>query len=300
MTSWAARALSAAAGASVLLVSGCTTAEKGSGDGPDASANRQPIEAGDQYVALGDSYTSAPGVGTTTGPAGCLRTDGNYPHLLAAALDVELTDVSCGGAKTDDMTQPQALGSEEVPAQVDAVTGDTDLVTLSIGANNGSVYGNLVVSCARLAVADPTGAPCSDLAQKNPDVLPEVFDGVAADIVATVDAILDRAPKARIVIVGYPQIIPAQGTCSLLPLAEGDYAFGRGVLQEFVEAQEKAAREAGAEYVDVWAASEGHDICSEDPWVAGFKPAKAGTAYHPYAEEQAAVADLLESTVSES
>lgn len=297
MTSWARRGLVASVVATVLLA-GCTAEEPDWDDAPDASANRQPITAGDQYVALGDSYTSAPGVGTTTGPAGCLRTDGNYPTLLATALDLELTDVSCGGAKTDDMTRPQALGADTVPAQVDAVTGETDLVTLSIGANNGSVYGNLVVSCARLAVTNPTGAPCSDLAQKNPDVLPEVFDGVAADIVTTVGAILDRAPKARIVVVGYPQIIPAQGTCPLLPLAEGDYAFGRGVLQEFVEAQAEAAEQAGAEYVDVWDASEGHDICSNDPWVAGFRPAKAGTAYHPYAEEQAAVADLLESVVS--
>lgn len=295
MTSWATRGAVLAA---VLLLAGCTTAKKDGDDAPDASANRQPIGAGDRYVALGDSYTSAPGVGTPTGPAGCLRTDGNYPTLLAAALDLELTDASCGGAKTDDMTAAQALGSGTVPAQVDAVTEDTDLVTLSIGANNGSVYGNLVVSCARLAATNPTGAPCSDLAQKNPDVLPEVFDGVEAGIVETVGAILERAPGARIVIVGYPQIIPAQGTCPLLPLAEGDYAFGRGVLQEFVEAQEEAARKAGAEYVDVWAASDGHDICGEDPWVAGFRPAQAGAAYHPYAKEQAAVADLLRSTVT--
>lgn len=296
MRSWATRA--AALGAvPVLLLAGCTTAKEGGDDSPDASANRQPIEAGDQYVALGDSYTSAPGVGTTTGPAGCLRTDGNYPTLLATALGLELTDASCGGAKTQDMTASQVVGSETVPPQVESVTEDTDLVTLSIGANNGSVYGNLVVSCARLAVANPTGAPCSDLAQKNPDVLPEVFDGVADDIVATVGAILDRAPHARVVIVGYPQIIPAQGTCALLPLAEGDYAFGRGVLQEFVEAQAEAAEKAGAEYVDVWAASEGHDICAQDPWVAGVRPAKAGTPYHPYADEQAAVADLVEALV---
>jgi hypothetical protein len=297
MRSWATRAVVLAA-APVLLLAGCTD-PKDDADGPDASANRQPIEAGDRYVSLGDSYTSAPGVGQPIGPDGCLRTDGNYPHLLATALDLELTDASCGGAKTENvLDEPQAIGSDAVPPQVESLTEDTDLVTLSIGANNGSVYGNLVVSCARLAVGDPTGAPCSDLAQQNPDVLPEVFDSVAADIVETVAEILDRAPDARVVVVGYPQIIPAQGTCPLLPLAEGDYAFGRGVLAEFVEAQAKAAEKAGAEYVDVWAATDGHDICAEDPWVAGFRPAQAATPYHPYAEEQAAVADLLESTVS--
>ncbi|HWJ09592.1 MAG TPA: SGNH/GDSL hydrolase family protein [Nocardioides sp.] len=299
MRSWATRG--AVLGAvPVLLLAGCTTA-KDDADDPDARRNRQPIEAGDHYVALGDSYTSAPGIGQPTGPDGCLRTDGNYPTLLATALELELTDASCGGAKTENVTdEPQTVGSDEVPPQVESVTEDTDLVTLSIGANNGSVYGNLVISCARLAVEDPTGAPCSDLTQQNPDVLPEVFDSVAADIVETVAEILDRAPDARVVIVGYPQIIPAEGTCPLLPLAEGDYPFGRGVLQEFVEAQAKAAEKAGAEYVDVWAATDGHDICADDPWVAGFRAAQAGTPYHPYAEEQAAVADLIESTVAGS
>ncbi len=292
MSAWPARA--AAVCALALALTACT-----GGDEPDASGNKRPIGKGDRYVALGDSYTSAPAVGASTGPAGCLQTDGNYPHLLAAALDLELTDASCGGAKTENMTEQQQAGGDVVPPQLDAVRKDTDLVTLSIGANNGEVYGSLVITCAQLALANPSGAPCSDLAQQNPTVLPKIFEEVGASIVDIVGEILDRAPDARVVVVGYPQIIPATGTCPELPLGAGDYLFGRGVIEEFVEAQREAAAEAGAEYVDVWSATEGHDICGEDPWIAGVKPVRNATAYHPYAEEQQAVADLLEDLVSD-
>ena len=58
------------------------------------------------YVSLGDSYTAAPLVLNLTGtPLGCLRSDHNYPSLVAAALGVaSFRDVSCSAATTDHMT----------------------------------------------------------------------------------------------------------------------------------------------------------------------------------------------------
>jgi hypothetical protein len=44
----------------------------------------------------------------------------------------------------------------------------------------------------------------------------------------------------------------------------------------------------------VWTASAEHDICSEDPWVNGVESdQKRAAAYHPFAEEQEAVAELV-------
>ena len=55
-----------------------------------------------------------------------------------------------------------------------------------------------------------------------------------------------------------------------------------------------AAKQTGADLVDLYAASAGHDICAADPWVNGHR-AEPGTAlaYHPLAVEQQAVADLV-------
>lgn len=83
---------------------------------------------------------------------------------------------------------------------------------------------------------------------------------------------------------GYPQIIPASGTCpDLLPLATGDYAYARRINELLASTVQEAARASGAEYVDVFRASAGHDICAKDPWINGLvtdpaRPGAQGTA----------------------
>lgn len=289
------RGSSAAAVASLLLLAGLLAA---CSPDVDASGNKgKPIRAGDRYVALGDSYTSGPGLGEPTGADGCQQTDGNYPHLLAAQLDLDLVDVSCGGATTNDLTRGQRpAGGDKVDPQLDAVTEGTDLVTLSIGANNEDVYGNLVLTCARLAAQQPDGEPCTDAADEDPGRLRRIYEDVKDDIVRTIGKILDKAPDARIVIVSYPQFFPNGGEpCPELPLAAGDYPFAHEVMARFVAAQTDAAREAGTEFIDVWTATEGHDICAPEPWAAGATPdpARGSVAYHSYGETQRKVVELL-------
>ncbi len=47
-------------------------------------------------------------------------------------------------------------------------------------------------------------------------------------------------------------------------------------------------------YVDVWSASQGHDVCSADPWINGqFTDPIRAAGFHPFANEQLAVAGLI-------
>ena len=55
------------------------------------------------YVALGDSYTAGPFIPLPQAPYGCLKSSNNYPHYVAAQLQLPLRDASCSGATTDDM-----------------------------------------------------------------------------------------------------------------------------------------------------------------------------------------------------
>ena len=96
-------------------------------------------------------------------------------------------------------------------------------------------------------------------------------------------------------LVGYPQLAPSQGTCpDLLPLADGDYHYANQVNMRLTMAVRHAAAQTHVDYVDVWRASQGHDICSADPWINGqvTDPTRAQN-YHPFANEQAAVAALI-------
>jgi lysophospholipase L1-like esterase len=260
-----------------------------------ASADPQKVT---RYVALGDSYTAAPLVPTIIPANGCFRSTNNYPHVVARTLGVpDFVDASCSGAQTKDMFSSQLPG---VAPQLDAVTADTDLVTLGIGGNDSQVFGTLVGFCPTLAPSDPTGAPCRDAMRSGgQDRLLAAVADTKQHILGVIDAIKQRAPHARVVVVGYPELLPRQGTCpTLMPLATGDYRYGNQVNQRLTWALREAAAQEHVDYVDAWQASQGHDICSADPWINGqtADPTRAA-AFHPFANEQAAVAGLVVSSL---
>jgi lysophospholipase L1-like esterase len=251
----------------------------------------------DQYVALGDSFTSGAGLPQTRRDAfTCGQSSLSYPHLVAKAIGARLIDASCGGATTENGTQPQALGAESWPPQLDAITRGTDLVTVGIGGNDLSWYLTVMFSCTSAAAADPTGNPCEQGGTSPDSGLTALPPQIAARVEALLIEVHHRAPAARVLLVGYPQPVPGHGTCPELPLATGDYPFVRAQWAAMDAALREAAAAAGAAYVEVLGPSEGHDICAgTDAWVNGFE-ARPGVAasYHPLASGQAAVAELVE------
>ena len=102
------------------------------------------------------------------------------------------------------------------------------------------------------------------------------------------------APKAKVLVVGYPQIISADNRCASLPLAAGDYAYG-----EKINLRDDRGAPVGREgdRVDVR-----RRVGSEPgPRHLLRRPVdqrrgtdqKRAAAYHPFAAEQVAVADLV-------
>ncbi|GAB7002666.1 hypothetical protein JCM18899A_01370 [Nocardioides sp. AN3] len=252
---------------------------------PPAASSRAPRYS--RYAALGDSYTAAPGVPGRQSSDGCLRSSSNYPHQVAAALPVgQLVDVSCSAADTGDVRASQMRG---LPGQLDAVAPGTDLVTIGLGGNDLDLFSRLMGGCLQRDPAAATGSPCTDALR--PLVKP-ALDRIERNLVAVVGAVRARAPKARILLVGYPQIVPASAGCAAAPFAAADYPFVHGVNRGLSEAVARAAAAAKATYVDVWSASAGHDICAAQPWINGLTGPGAAP-FHPFAVEQAAVARLV-------
>lgn len=291
--------LAAAAVAGALLLGACSSAAEPASpvEESGAAAGAEDLLPGpsfEKYVALGDSFTAAPLVPTTDLAQGCLRSDGNYPSLVAAELDVaELVDVSCSGADTRDLQGRQrTVGDTTVPPQLRALDRDTDLVTLGIGGNDFDLFATLVQTCSSLGSQDPAGAPCAtELESRGVDLVTRA-ERIGARVEAAVDRIRRRAPEAEVVLVGYPRIAPDSGRCRALPFAEGDYAFGAEVSRALNTALEEAARRSGVGFVDMHAASEGHDVCSDDAWVNGHRTVRGeALAFHPFAEGMEAVAD---------
>ncbi len=235
-----------------------------------------------QYVALGDSYAAAPGVPPTDQAGGCFRSESNYASVLAENADLFLTDVTCSGATSDDV----------ISKQVPALTADTDLVTIGIGGNDFGLFSTILRSCLSFGGTELTGEACTDALNAQIDT---IGSEVEASTGAALDAVIAAAPAAEVLVVGYPALLPETGTCpDIAPFADGDYPLLVTIIRSLSDALEAAAASRDLAFVDVYAASAGHDVCSDDPWINGASMASDGTIpFHPLAEEQAAVAALI-------
>jgi len=245
-----------------------------------AAARRAP----QSYVSLGDSYTAGPIIPVQqTDPLGCLRSDHNYPHLVAAALGVsDFHDPSCSGAETGDMTNAQGVSPGPNPPQFDSLSTNTQLVTLGIGGNDIG-FSEIVENCSS---PTPTGHPCQDHYVVNGhDELSDRIDMTAPKVAAVLQGIHQRAPRAQIFVVAYLAILPESGPgCwPQLPITPDDVPYLRGVEKKLNAMLATQAGANGAKFVDAYTASIGHDACQIPGfrWVEPAVPASPAAPVHP-------------------
>jgi lysophospholipase L1-like esterase len=275
-----ARGLVAAAGGSLLVIALSGTA--GAGVAGPLGAGGPP-----HYVALGDSYTAGPLVPDQTGsPAGCLRSTHSYPFLVAAGTGAAtFTDVSCQGATTADLTHSQSVPLGTNRPQDNALSAGTTLVTLQISGNDIGFSG-ILVHCTTLSLTDPFGSPCQDhYTSGGTDQLRAKINAAAPKVAADLQGIHAGAPNARVLLAGYPVILPASGDgCwPVVPIAFGDVPYLRGVEKALNTMLASVAAANNATFVDTYTASIGHDVCQAPgtKWVEGLIPTSPAAPFHP-------------------
>ncbi|MGZ5366457.1 SGNH/GDSL hydrolase family protein [Aeromicrobium sp.] len=249
----------------------------------------------EDYVALGDSYTAGPFISPAAedSPAPCFRSQANYPGYLASYLKVKtLTDVSCSGATTDNLYSPQStrMGlapdpKSDNPPQLNALTKSTDLVTLGIGGNDFELFSNMVLASndrqdleTRLAHA----------AQVQPRVE------------AAITAIRDRAPDAKIIIVGYLRVFPETGTCPALSLTPSDRDKADAIERRLNTSLGRAAARMNVTFIDAYALGTGHEVCAgKQAYVNGSRTTLfIAAAFHPFRRGMDAVARKTYATLT--
>ena len=241
------------------------------------------------YVSLGDSYTAGPLIPDLTGsPAGCARSTHNYPSLVAAATSAaSFTDVSCQGADTTSMTHKESVPLGSNPPQDNKLSSSTTLVTLQIGGNDINFI-NIIINCTTLSLTDPFGAPCKKhYTSGGTDKLKAAINATAPKVAADLQGIHADAPNARVLLVGYPVILPnsGNGCWPVVPIASGDVPYLRGVEQELNAMLATEAAANNATFVDTYTASIGHDVCKGTgvKWVEGLIPTSPAAPFHPNA-----------------
>jgi lysophospholipase L1-like esterase len=262
------------------------------------------------YVALGDSYTAGPGIATQlsptttpTAPAACLRSSNNYPSITARSLGLPLTDVSCGSATTAAMASSQAPG---VPAQLSALTPSTGFVTVGIGGNDLG-YSTIAENCVAYTPWGPTrvGWRCqAHYTAGGVDQLAATARNVATKVSSVLVAINRLAPRARVFVVGYPDLVPPSGSGCWpeLPFTASDLAYLRGVEAELNASLRTAAVSSGDTFVDMAGPSADHSACAAKGtrWVEPVFTAKGNYPLHPNAAGMAGMAQVLSSAMRQS
>jgi lysophospholipase L1-like esterase len=282
-----------------LLVTPSASANPGPA-GPGApGAPAVPSYAGQRYVALGDSYTSSPLTGPLAGPPpGCLRSTNNYPHLVATQTGARLNDVSCSGAQTRDFASAQTVNGGSNPPQYRALGLTTQLVTVGIGGNDLG-FSEIVQNCVS---PTPFGTPCRDrYTAGGTDQIRARLAVLAGRLDTVLDQVHARSPKAQVLLVGYPAILPptGPGCYPVVPYTAGDVDYLRGVLRDLNTTISTAATEGHATYVDTYTPTIGHDVCQIPgvKWIEGLAPTAPAAPVHPNALGAAALSRAVLATL---
>ncbi len=272
----------ASLGAAIAMISlaGCVGAPSRSVDAP--------LRPGDHYVAMGSSFAAGAGIGPTKPgtPARCQRTALNYASQLADRLQLQLSDVTCGGATTAHLLGPW----NDLPPQLDALTPETRLVTVTIGGNDlGYVAGLFGGSCRAGAALRP--GPCG------PNSAPDeaAYGGVEQGLRDIAAEVRRRAPRARLALVQYVTLVP-DAPCDRALLTPEDAEVSRAIALRLAAITRRVARDAGALLIAADEASRRHTACDAVAWNSGMTrdyDLARGGPWHPTPAGMRAVADLL-------
>ncbi len=243
------------------------------------------------YVALGDSYSAASGVlpPDPNAPVNCLRSTRNYPHVIAGRTGANLHDVTCGAAETKDYFTAQY---QNVPPQLDALSQDTQLVTMTIGGNDSGVFINTILQCGTAGLSTAgQGSPCKD--KYGSSFEDTLRTKTYPDLVKTLKAVHAKAPRAKVAILSYPWIMPRTVGCfDKMPIATGDVPYVRGIQATLNDAVRRAAAATATTYVDLNQVSENHDACKPigTRWVEPVLQGTNPVIVHPNALGEAQMA----------
>ncbi|HWL36625.1 MAG TPA: PxKF domain-containing protein [Frankiaceae bacterium] len=241
-----------------------------------------------RYVAMGDSFASGEGAlhesnyeaGTNqdAGGNGCRRATTAYPYLVAAEPTVpgQLQFVACSGARTWHMYDAQHGGDNPQPPQFDMAELGTDveLVTVSIGGNDAG-FSDILKECILGFELLPWN-DCAPDKQKSEYPVQDAFarlrgetppHGGGNDKTVPLKTIFrqirEEAPRARVLVVGYPQFFKSGGTsfftCS--GVSKTDQKWVNSKVKEMNDLIREEAESLGLEFVYTSDAFSGHRLC---------------------------------------
>lgn len=253
------RTARAAGLATMAMVLGFATIPAQAAPPPDAN-----------YVALGDSYTAGTGAGEFSPSPTCLQTVGGYVDVVGAMGRVDqVANEACHGALLSPSSPLYVPGSspttvvEQIAFLVGTgkLTADTDLVSITAGANDIGFSG-ILFTCA----AQPQNCQAALPSEANLLTLRQALS-------ATYGQLHLRAPDAKIAVLGYPHLFDATRAVEGLNIDPAILAAMNVATDQLNATIRLAATDAAAAlkadivFIDVTKRFLGHEANSADPWL---------------------------------
>jgi lysophospholipase L1-like esterase len=243
-------------------------------------------------VSLGDSYSSGEGSGnydseTDRAANGCHRTRNAWPRLIGVAKEHHL---ACSGARMKHLQRGKTLLGADREGQLIRMVGigagtQIDTVLITIGGNDMDFAGKIracrIGDCLR-----------------NRKKLDGELAKLRSDLAKAYDRVATAAGTgARVVVVGYPDVVPGPREsfhgCGWITDAE------KPRLQHLQRALDRALRlaagDVGVDFVSIRDALDGRELCTRKSWMvpitARFRDWLGHPEQgHPNADGQVAIA----------
>ena len=247
------------------------------------------------YVAIGDSFSS--GEGNSPFEAGtdeddvneCHRSTRAYPRLLENSLLGlgSTVFVACSGATTASVLYGgSGEGSWSAPPQVNALSGATQKVTITVGGNDVG-FASYVLGC--VVVCGP-GTP----------VYAAMMAGINEDfeenLKTTYQTILSKAPNAEVYVLDYPYMssddVPGCGPFDLSGARSVQQLLNATISNAVSEVNNPRLHFVPTNYAG--SPFEGRNLCTNDPRRSMFSL----VTMHPNAEGQRAYWNIVTASLN--
>lgn len=241
------------------------------------------------YVAMGDSFSSGEGnapfeAGTNqNGVNECHRSPRAYPRLSQQELNLGATAfVACSGATTANVLYGgNAEGSWGALSQINALSGDTKIVTISIGGND-VAFESYALGCV---VACGPGTPLYAA------MMAGIGEAFKENLKTTYETILSKAPEADVYVLDYPHMssneTPACGPFDLSGARDVQLLLNATISNAVLEVDDPRLHFVPTNYPG--SPFEGRHLCTDDPRGSAFSLLNM----HPNADGQEAYKEVI-------
>ena len=261
--------ITAAVASAALTATVVTTVIAGGATGAPGLKPLAPAPPPVRYVALGDSYSAGTGAGPYTAAGQpCERSKNAFPQFWASRHHpASFVSVACSDATTATVRT----------SQLSAVNGRTTLVSITVGGNDVG-FSHVMETCVLewdSACLDAVSTAEKSITTRLPGHLDRLLR-----------AIRGRAPRARIVLLGYPDLYDLSRSAGCLGIG----TTRRTALNQGADALDRAlaaaAARSGDVFADVRTEFAGHQICDGGAGYLNAVTFPLDNSYHPTAAGQ--------------